>query len=233
MSNEVSEVAKAAAETAKFGTKALDVTEKLLSFFGKVFHEPIEQASGIVSDKLKFVRWQRQVRMADEVNKILESRGTTQTRAVPPKLALPILEAASNEDNDELQDMWAKLLANAMDPGVDVEIRLTFVEILKALNPLDVKLLHEFYKALKNDPKVDWSQIHNFSLTKEQIVSGLGMPEQEYYISVYNLFRVQCMTPAILKGGISIGKEPLTAYKGVDQIAMTHLGVRLVELAIK
>ena len=39
MTEEIKEIAKAASETAKFGTKALEVSEKLLIFFGKVFKE--------------------------------------------------------------------------------------------------------------------------------------------------------------------------------------------------
>lgn len=232
MSNEITEVAKAAAEAAKFGTKGLEVTEKMLGFLERVFKEPLEQVSGIISDKLKFMRWERQVRMADKVTEILESRGIKETRAVPPKLALPILQTASTEENDELQDLWANLLANAMDPTVKVEIRFTFIEMLKSLNPLDVKTLHVFYEVLKKDTKVDWTKIADYSLKKKQLLEILKIDETEYYISIYNLFRVQCLAPAILKGGISMGDEPLTAYKGAEQVAMTPLGVRLVELAI-
>ena len=54
--SEIEEVARAAAETSKFGTKALETTEKLASFVAKVFQEPIESAVGMIGDRLKFFR---------------------------------------------------------------------------------------------------------------------------------------------------------------------------------
>ena len=52
--SEIEEVARATAEASKFGTKALETTEKLASFVAKVFKEPIRDAVGIIGDRLKF-----------------------------------------------------------------------------------------------------------------------------------------------------------------------------------
>jgi hypothetical protein len=39
--------------------------------------------------------------------------------------------------------------------------------------------------------------------------------------------------PAILKGGVKMGPEPLTIYKGIDAVTLTPLGVKFVEACIK
>jgi hypothetical protein len=95
----IEEVAKAAAEVAKFGTQTVKTTEKILGFVSKVFKEPAEETAGIIGDRLKLFRWQRQIAYVDKVNSILDARGIKETRAVVPKLALPILESASLERN--------------------------------------------------------------------------------------------------------------------------------------
>lgn len=231
--SEIEEVAKAAAEAAKFGTKALDVSEKMTVFLAKVFKEPAEQAAGIISDKLKFLRWQRQVRMADEVQKILDERGVKETSAIPLKFAVPMLEAASMEEENELQDLWVKLMANAMDPSKNKEIRITYIDILKRLNSTDVKILDFFYKTLKKDPSVDFAKIANYSLKKEQIMIATGLTEDDYYVSIYNLFGTQCLTAAVVKGGMTFGEYAATSYLGAEQVAMTPLGQKLVESAIE
>ncbi len=231
--SEIGEVARATAEASKFGTKALDTTEKLASFVAKVFKEPIRDAVGIIGDKLKFMRWERQVRLADRVNEILSQRAVIETRAVPLKLALPILENASLEDNNELQDLWAKLLANSMDPNFKEEIRLAFLEIIKSLNPLDVRVLHSFYTTLCKDKNVHWDRITDYTLTREQICALVSISIQDYEVSIYNLFRVQCLAPAIIKGGVKMGPEPLTIYKGTDSVVMTPLGKNFVEVCVK
>ncbi len=230
--SEVEEVAKAAAEASKFGTKALETTERLGSFAAKVFKEPIRDAVGIIGDKLKFMRWERQVRLADRVEEILNERGVKETKAVPPKFALPIFENASLEDNDELQDLWAKLLANSMDPNFTEEIRYTYLEIIKSLTPLDVRILHVFYKTLSK-MKIDWDNVTNYMVEKGQICRDLSIPPQAYDISVYNLFRVQCLAPAIMKGGAKLGNEPLTIYKGIDAVVLTPLGKSFIEACVK
>ncbi len=231
--SEIEEISRATAEASKFGTKALETTEKLASFIAKVFNEPIRDAVGIIGDRLRFMRWERQVRLADKVNEMLSQRGTTETRAVPLKFALPILENASLEDNDELQDLWAKLLANSMDPNFTTEIRFTFLEIIKSLNPLDIRILHTFYDALSKDSKVRWDNLKDHSLSKEQICRVLAISENDYEVSVYNLFRVQCLVPAFINGGVSFGVTPLSVYMGTDATVMTPLGKNFVEACVK
>lgn len=137
MSDETQEIAKAVQSVAKLGEKSLETAEKLGGFFTRVFHGPIEEVSGIVTDKLRFVRWRRLVQMSDEVNAILEQRGIKDSRAVPPKLALPILEEGSLEEDKTLQHLWNKLLANAMDPKFNGELRYGFVDIIKNITGIE------------------------------------------------------------------------------------------------
>ena len=230
--SEIEEVARAAAEASKFGTKALGVTEKLASFVAKVFKQPINDAVGIIGDRLRFMRWERQVRIVDRVSEILVQRGVTETRAVPLKFALPIFENASLEYSNELQDLWAKLLANSMDPNFTEEIRYAYLEIVKSLTPLDVRILHVFYNTLSK-MKIDWDNMTNYMVEKEQICKDLSISPQDYDVSMYNLFRVQCLGPAIRTGGVKLGTEPLTIYKGIDAVVMTPLGKSFVEACIK
>src|SRR5687768_13852787 len=133
----VEEVAKAVAETAKFGTQTVKTTEKILGFVSKVIKEPAEITSGIIGDRLRLFRWERQVAYTDKVNGLLSARGVTETKAVLPKFALPIIENASLEDDDDLQALWAKLMANAMDPKSQVSLQMSFIDILKNLTILD------------------------------------------------------------------------------------------------
>jgi hypothetical protein len=172
---DIQAVSKAAAEASKFGTKALDTTNKILSFIAKVFNEPAKETSGMLGDSMKFYRWKRQIRIVDKVNKILENRGITKTIPIPPKFAVPILQNASLEDEDSLQDIWIRLISNSMDPEFGGELRFAFIEMIKSLSTLDAKILDLFYKTLKKDPQIDWEQITNYSLTKEQICKAMSL----------------------------------------------------------
>ena len=229
---DIQAASKAAAEASKFGTKALETTDKILSFIAKVFNEPAKETSGMLGDSMKFYRWKRQIRIVDKVNKILEDRGTEKTIPIPPKFAIPILQNASLEDEDNLQDIWIRLISNSMDPDFEGELRFAFIEIIKSLNSLDASILDFFYKTLKANSKIDWDQITNYSLTKEQICKAMSLELKDYYVSIHNLFRVQCFAPAILKGGVKMGNESLTVYKGADAITLTPLGKNFIEMCI-
>jgi len=232
--SEAEEIAKAIQEAAKLGEKGLDIADKAGSFFAKVFKEPINEISGMVTDKLRFIRWKRMVQMADEVNKILEEKKVIDTRAVPPKIALPIFEEASLEDDPNLQYLWNHLLANAMNPKFNDELRYGFIEMIKEITAIEARLLNEFYEVLRRDGKLrPLSDVFQYSLTKEQIMQVLGISPDVYAISVNNLMRMQLLAPAILKGGVKMGPEPLTIYKGIDAVTLTPLGVKFVEACIK
>jgi len=232
--SEAEEYAKAVRSVADFGTRTLDVSEKVGSFLARVFKEPMQEVSGIITDKLKFIRWRRLVQMADEVNNISFEKGVQETRGVPPKLALPIFEGSSLEDDPSLQHLWNHLLANAMNPEFNGELRYGFIDVIKNITGIEALILNKFYEALNREGELDVTKVTNYFLRKEDIIKMLGIDEATYEISIYNLMRMQCIGPAIIKGSsIRMGDEPMTIYKGTDAVVLTPLGVKFVEACIK
>ncbi len=232
--SESEEIAKAIQQSAKLGEKGLDVAEKAGGFIAKVFKEPISEVSGLITDKLRFVRWRRLVKMSDEVNQILIEKGINETKAVPPKLALPIFEDSSLEDDQDIQSLWNHLLANAMNPEFNDEIRFGFIDMIKNITGTEAQLLNSFYEILKRENKLNpVENINQYTLTKEQLIQILNISVSKYVISAHNLMRMQLIEPAILTGGIRMGSEPVTIYKGIDVITLTPLGVKFIEACIK
>ncbi len=232
--NDITKIAEAAAEGAKFGTQTLQTTEKILKGIVKILDEPAKDAVGIIGDSLKFFRWERQLRFFERYDEILKAKGIIHTKSIPPKFALPIITQASLEEDDELQDLWARLTVNAMDPNFKLELRYAYLEVIKSLSPLDVKMLDFFFEALKKDPSVKLEQVTDYSLKKEQIITGLGISENDYNLSIYNLFRVQCLAPAVMEStSIMFGGEPTTIFKGSKAVTMTPLGVNFVKACVE
>ena len=232
--SDAGEIAKAIQETAKLAVKGLDVADKAGSFLAKIFQEPINEITGMITDKLRFIRWKRLAQIADEVNNILKAKNITNTRAIPPKIALPIIEEASLEEDPNLQILWNHLLANALDPNFNDEIRYGFIDMIKGITGLEAKLLNEFYEILKSKRQLyPLENVTNFGLTKEEISKLLGFTPEKYVISVNNLMRMQLISPAIIKTGMTLRKELVTVYKGTDTVTLTPLGVKFVEACIK
>lgn len=150
MPDEITESAKAVQESAKTVRAGIEATQQLGKFVSRITTEPLETVMGILNDKLQFMRWERKLRLAERGREILTERGIEgPLRPIPYKLALPIVENASLEDNDELQDLWANLLTSAVDPEFEGVIRSAYIDIIRQLEVVDVHLLNVVYESYK------------------------------------------------------------------------------------
>lgn len=67
-------------------------------------------------------------------------------KAVKIPLLFDILDRATLEEDDTLQDLWANLLANAADPRELVRVRTTFPEILRHISKEEAIYLEEMFE---------------------------------------------------------------------------------------
>lgn len=227
-SAEIVESAKAIQEVAKTTGKAIDGLQSSGNFFGRVFGGLVENGVGIVADKVKFMRFERAAELASKAEKILEERGIgDETKAVPPKIAIPLIENATLEDDDNLHDLWAKLLANAMDPNFPLDVKRVYVSLLKEMEAIDVRILYTvFTEKMTRFADKPLSGVH---FDKTIITQILQAPSAAVEVSLLNLMRLGCIKPGIITGGISMGSEPVTIYKGTDLFHLSELGVALYQ----
>lgn len=202
----IKESAKAAQEIAKTSGQVVGAAQKLGQFVAKFTKGPLEQASGIIEDKLKYMRWERQVRLMNRADDFMDEIGLQMpTRAVPMKFAIPLLQAASLEDDDDLQDLWAKLLVNAANAGSGVDLKRAYIDILEHITPLEAQILDKIYsvpfeetrhKALltKNLPKSVDIVPDDPKLEREH-------PTPEVELALANLARLGCISITRSWGG--------------------------------
>lgn len=197
--------AKAIQEVAKSTGKAIDAAREAGIFISKFISGPIEQGIGIFEDKLKYMRWERQVRLMQRAQEFLTNIGLkAPTRQIPLNIAIPILQGASLEENDDLQDRWAMLLVNAANADFHGEIRRSYAAILEQITPLDACLLDVLY-----DLPFDESQHRGIATAKlpisahvvDEKENELPPPSEEIVISLSNLVRLGCLRPGMTWGG--------------------------------
>ncbi|MBU6441866.1 MAG: DUF4393 domain-containing protein [Betaproteobacteria bacterium] len=141
--NEQARAVRAVADAAK---QAIQAGQQLGSFISRYIGGPLEQGIGIWEDKLRYLRWERQIRFMTQADKYIKLCGLPRPdRAVPLKIALPIFQAASIEEDDGLQDRWAILLANAGNSSSGIDVQRAFVSILEEISPLQAKILDLIY----------------------------------------------------------------------------------------
>lgn len=160
MPEDITESAKAIQEVAKTTGQAISTIEKIGSFFSKILGESISATSGMLADALKFKRWERQIILIDKAEKILSKRPLPNgTRVISPKLALPIFQYASIEENESLHDIWANLLATALDAACQTP-RSSYIDVIRQLEPIDISILnflHDQYNriSVKRNAEID------------------------------------------------------------------------------
>jgi len=126
--------------------KRLMLAREFGGFISRFVAGSDEQGIGIVEDKLKYMRWERQLRLMQRADQLLQEIDLPQpTRHIPLKLAIPLLEAVSLEDDDYLQDLWAKFLVNAANNGSQLTLQRAHIAILEQLTPLEAAILKMMY----------------------------------------------------------------------------------------
>ena len=106
--------ARAAEEIAKATGKGIDAASGLGRFFDRIFGPALDELGGALADKARYWRWSRLIRLQERYEAECRAIGYDRVaKPVEPKFAFALLEAASLESDDDLQDMFARLLANA------------------------------------------------------------------------------------------------------------------------
>lgn len=211
--NPVSETAKAVQEVAKTTGKAIDAGQKFGGFISRYVAGPIEQGMGIFEDKLKYMRWERQVRLMQRAEQLLLEAGLTRpTRAIPLKLAVPLLEAASLEDDDYMQDLWARLLVNAANVASHVSLRRAYIAVLEQLTPLEAFILQKIYSLPYDETRHNGVEVGNLP---DEVAVGkddgkddsLRDPPEEMRLALANLARLGCIVIQKSWGGGELFKK--------------------------
>jgi len=201
----ITETAKAAQEIAKASSKAIDAGSKFGGFIARFISGPLEQGVGIFEDKLKYMRWERQQRLMARAEKFMkEINLESPTRAIPLKIAVPLFQGASLEDNDDLQDIWARLLVNAANENSGIDMKRVYIDILERLTPLEAQILSVIYS-------LPFEEIqHKGVLTTElpykaspvvEKKEGLAEPADEIKLAIASLSIIGCLNMAKTCGG--------------------------------
>jgi Abortive infection alpha len=123
-------------------------TEVALRPFAKVIEDGIGAFGG---DRLSEYREekaqrrrQRRQKLGRETTKLLVERGVEHPVEPHEPTIVEIFDAAQDENRPELEMLWARLLAAAIDPTRANRVRREFIEAVKQFDPLDALVLQYY-----------------------------------------------------------------------------------------
>jgi hypothetical protein len=129
-------------EQAKAIQEALKALQGVGGFLREVVGTVPEDLVGYLGgDWLRVRRAENLAHMIEKMRERLKARKVEAGEPPSISIALPLLIAAADESRDELQDLWARLLAAATDPTRARSFRIQFIEAAKQMDPLDAVVL--------------------------------------------------------------------------------------------
>jgi hypothetical protein len=172
-------------EQAKAVQEALKTLQGIGGFLKQTFGTVPEDLVGLLGgDWLKARRMENFARIAGKARERLKTRHVDAPE--PPRLSilLPLIVAAADEEDDDLQDMWARLLAAVADPAGAKSFRLAFIDTVKQMDPIDALV----FRTIADNPSANWSPNG-----RDYIASKLQRSQDEVLVSFENLERLRCI----------------------------------------
>ncbi|MDR3502215.1 MAG: Abi-alpha family protein [Legionella sp.] len=106
--------------------------------------EPLAEAGQLLTDQIKYWRWQNKIKILQKANKFLESRDIdpkSLPEPFPYEIVIPLLEASGEATDDTISTMFSNLLADSLDPVTSRLIHPSYGKVLNQLAPIDVRIL--------------------------------------------------------------------------------------------
>ena len=204
--------------------KFVDATREFSQFISSYIAGSLEQGFGIFEDKLKYMRWERQQRLMIKANEFSEKIGLMQpNKPIKMKYAIPLFQSASLEEDDYLQDLWAKLLVNSSNIDSNIDLNRNYIDILERLSVLEVQILNTVYshpyEELINNVILTIGLPDKLIFRQEGDKAEYKLEEDNVYLALLNLERLGC---------IELGRSLFTTERLSGYIEPTLLGKNFV-----
>jgi hypothetical protein len=194
-------------------------------FLKRISGPAADEIGDWLGDKVRAFRSknaQRTVTRAQEI--LLETGG--EAKEIPLRTLLPLLEGASLEDDPQLSEKWAFLLASAANPTDGPTVLPSFPRILECLSPTDALMLDLLYANEQRGGTVlaaDGVEIDRAWTLKDELLAALSITQDDFSLSFANLTGLGL----VKTGGRAFGS---TKIEFVDQreVGLTMLGTAFV-----
>ncbi len=189
------EEAKAAQEVAKVTGKSIELSKKVAHFLCKFIGTAPEEVGEIVTNWVRYYKFKNFLAISDLVEGVIEQRKLAgKTIPLKARIGIPLLEAATQENDSDLQTMWASLIVTASDPTRSGEVGRIFITILSAFDPLDAEILKSLpmpYTRSSVFNEADAGRSPS-GMSIAWIAASVGVSEDLALIHTHNLCRLGC-----------------------------------------
>jgi hypothetical protein len=116
----------------------------LKGLFGKAFEETGE----IIADQVRLRRFKNQIKIFEKATQYLKDKNIDPQK-VNLKVLAPLVEFSSYEEDENLQELWAKLITNILSRPTSVILQQNAIEVLNKVSNEEVRILNYIFDKLK------------------------------------------------------------------------------------
>ena len=167
------------------------------ALLGKLFGSAVAEFGGMLGDQMRYWRFRNLNRILSRVGEITRSRGHEVERLLSLGFgdAFQTIEAASFEEEEEVQELWARLIANAVSPNSTITIKKVYIELLKSLSSAEATFLELLGEC---ESKGRWSNPGELKTFNEEMNKLADLRWRRYdadaqKTAIQNLVRIRCI----------------------------------------
>lgn len=177
----------------------------------------VKEAGQLIAEKVRFFRFSHAIETMKLAKQKVLCAGLSM-HSVDLKTLLPLLEGASLEDDPDMVDKWAGLLASA---STSEDSLVSFVHILREISPIDAKVLDLVGRLSSHAMQINKFQYYGIFVSELEIESGLK--DHSLIPVLGNLVRLGLVQRVYEQPAMTWGEIPLGA--GINEMAgLTPLG---------
>lgn len=205
--------------------------DSVKSFLGKLIGPAFEEIGLLIQDPIRMWRFRNQVRILKKAEKIC-NRNNIAPKDIPIKMLVPLLDTASLEDQEEMQDIWATLLSNLVDSDQNLKNHV-FPHILGQISFKEFSALRNSCKLRSEQTPITKAALKDRIQTNQPQIEELEKQLNDYFSGDFpsppglhqKLFR--------LKQEIKRLEEALVSAIGIEPgVLAEHEVANLVRLGV-
>ena len=203
-----------------------ETANQIFGFLSDILRPPARELGGLLADRMRYYRFKTQIEIIQKAKNHLDKLGI-KTQKIPVKLLASLLDHCSWEEEDNMKERWASLLANCASEGEKTDNYIAFTYILNQLSPHEAKFTDLMYDELLFPARRRYRTIPSYQSTS-RISEMMNITNDEAFIICDNLKRLNLIQTnlefKLEERDISYSKIQPT----YNEVSLTYLGKEFV-----
>jgi len=203
-----------------------ETATQIFSFISDILRPPAKELGGLLADKMSWYRFKTQIEIMKKVKDYIDKVGI-KPHKVPIKFMADFLDKCSWEEDEDMKERWASLLANSVSEDQKKQPYLSFVRILNELSPIEANFIDLMYDEVLWPARRAHRSLPSYQSTY-RLSELLDITKEEAYVICDNLIRLNLIQTNFefkpQKRDISRSE----IQPNYDEVSLTYLGKEFI-----